>query len=303
MSKDLERSLKDKIRVVAKAQNRAFNDVWKALALERFLVRLAKSENLDQFIFKGGYLLSKYLPLGRETVDLDFSLVNTSGSVESVKSLINDILCLPYDDGFIFDNLEVEQMNHPHMNYPGYEVTSIAYLGQTKTKIRLDLGIGDLVVPENKLLPLLSHNNKPLFESEISIQAYPLPYIFAEKLEAIVCRGGTNSRMKDFYDIILISVLHNFDLKANQNIIESVFEHHKTELPSKLSYDIQAKDNLSRSWKRFLEALEEEFSSNVPNNFDLVTEKINDILKLFTQQAKRLDIKSVRNKNGVSDGA
>lgn len=57
MSKDLERSLKDRIKAIAKAQNRAFNDLWKTLVLERFLVRLSRSDKLDQLIFKGGFLL------------------------------------------------------------------------------------------------------------------------------------------------------------------------------------------------------------------------------------------------------
>lgn len=91
MSKDLERSLKDRVKAIAKAQNRAFNDVWKALALERFLVRLSRSDKQSRFVFKGGYLLSKYMRLGRETTDLDFSLSGTEGTVETVQSLIEEI--------------------------------------------------------------------------------------------------------------------------------------------------------------------------------------------------------------------
>ena len=177
MSKDLERSLKDRIKAMAKAQNRAFNDLWRTLALERFLARLARSDKLDRCIFKGGFLLSKYLRLGRETTDLDFSLTRTTGSIESVRSLIAEILSLPYDDGFNFQDLVVEEMRHPHMDYPGYAVTTIACLGQTRTTIRMDLGIGDQVIPEKRSLALLALNNKPLFESEISIQVYPLSYI------------------------------------------------------------------------------------------------------------------------------
>ena len=278
MSKDLERSLKDRIKAIAKAQNRAFNDLWRTLALERFLARLARSDKLDRFVFKGGFLLSKYLRLGRETADLDFSLTKTAGSIESVKALIEEILSLPYDDGFNFENLAVEEMRHPHMDYPGYGVTTIAFLGQTRTTISMDLGIGDQVAPEKRSLALLSLNNKPLFESEISIQVYPLSYIFAEKLEAIVYRGGTNSRMKDFYDVIVISKLQDFNLKASAAVVGSVFEHRKTVLPTKLSYDQQAIDVLSRDWKRFIGTLEDEFAENVPEEFMEVIAKIEDLL-------------------------
>lgn len=278
MSKELERSLKDRIKAIAKVQNRAFNDLWKTLALERFLARLARSDKLDQFIFKGGFLLSKYLRLGRETADLDFSLTKTTSSIESVSTLIEEILSLPYDDGFSFQDLVVAEMRHPHMDYPGYAVTTIACLGQTRTTIRMDIGIGDQVVPERRSLALLALNSKPLFESDISIQVYPLSYIFAEKLEAIVYRGGTNSRMKDFYDVIVISKLPDLDLKASAIVVGSVFEHRKTVLPKKLSYNQQAIDVLSRGWKRFIGTLEDEFANNVPKEFVEVVAEIEDLL-------------------------
>lgn len=279
MSKDLERSLKDRIKAIAKAQNRAFNDVWKALALERFLARLARSDKLDRFIFKGGYLLGKYLRLGRETIDLDFSLTGTEGTVDAIRALIEEILSLPYDDGFTFEGLEVQEMNHPHMNHPGYEARTTACLGQTRTKIRMDLGIGDKVVPVKKTLPLLALNDKPLFESEISIQAYPLSYIFAEKMEAVVYRGGTNSRMKDFYDLIALSQLADFSPQDHADVVRSVFEHRGTSLPTTLSYDKEAIETMSRNWKRFVGTLEEEFQANVPAGFSAVVDKIDDMIK------------------------
>lgn len=53
-----EQALKDRLKVIANSERRTFNDVWRELALERFLVRLSKSEYRDKFIFKGGMLLS-----------------------------------------------------------------------------------------------------------------------------------------------------------------------------------------------------------------------------------------------------
>lgn len=278
MSKDLERSLKDRIKAIAKAQNRAFNDLWKTLVLERFLARLSRSDRLDQLIFKGGFLLSKYLRLGRETADLDFSLKGTLGSIDSVRALIEEIFSLPSDDGFLFNEVSVEQMNHPHMQYPGYEVSAMGILGQTRTAIRIDLGIGDHVHPESRSIELLALHNKPLFEADISLQVYPLSYIFAEKLEAVVYRGGTNSRMKDFYDLIVLSQLRDFDTLKHRGVIHAVFQHRGTNLPSNLSYDADAIANLSRNWKRFVGALEEEFRGNVAAEFSEVVQVIDKVL-------------------------
>jgi predicted nucleotidyltransferase component of viral defense system len=256
-----------------------FNDVWQAMILERFLVRLARSENQDRLTVKGGFLLSKYLRLGRETADLDFLLTDSAGSVETVRELIDAILSLPYDDGFTFEDLAVEERHHPHMTHPGYEVNYVVCLGQTRTMVRIDIGIGDLVSSERKSLILLSHNDRPLIEAEISIPAYPLSFIFAEKLEAVVYRGGANGRMKDFYDIVLVSRMPNFDLIAERAVVESVFAHRGTELPTRLSYDPQAMSTLSRSWTRFLGALEKESRKEMPEEFVNVIAHIDDLLK------------------------
>ena len=279
MSRDLERSVKDRIKSIAKSQDRAFNDVWKALALERFLARLARSNRVDNLIFKGGFLLGKYLPLGRETVDLDFSLTGTDGALDSVKDLIQGILSIPYDDGFIFEGLEVTEMNHPHMAYPGYEAKAVGRLGHTRTKIKIDLGIGDRVKPEGKTLPLLSLGDKPLFESSVSIRAYPLSYIVAEKMEAIVYRGGTNSRMKDFYDLIVLSQHNDFSIKEHTKVIHAVFEHRRTPRPSTLSYDSSALKTLSQNWKRFIGTLEDQYKRNVPAEFSTVITQIDRMIR------------------------
>ena len=63
-------------------------------------------------------------------------------------------------------------MNHPHMQYPGYEVSATATLGQTKTAIRIDLGIGEHVSPENRSIELLALNNKPLKEKSVDNNKY-----------------------------------------------------------------------------------------------------------------------------------
>jgi predicted nucleotidyltransferase component of viral defense system len=278
MNVNLERSLKDRIKALAKEEHRLFNDLWKTLVLERVLARLARSEESRTLIFKGGFLLSKFVRLGRETSDIDFSLKNQSHSLESVQSLIERMLSLPCDDGFLFSDVTVSQMNHPHMKHPGFEVSATASLGNTKTTVRMDLGVGDQVVPEYKFIPLLSLNNRPLFEPEISLLVYPLPYIFAEKLEAIIYRGGSNSRMKDYYDILLVSGLSEFSLDGSRDTINSVFAHRETLLPSQIQFDQQSQASLNRYWAGFRNALGDEFKANLPVQFTEVVQQVNIIL-------------------------
>ena len=83
MTSDAEKSFKAKLRFLAKEKNRNSADLWQSLTLERFLVRLAKSGYSKHFILKGGILLSKYIEIGRETVDLDFLAQKISNEVST----------------------------------------------------------------------------------------------------------------------------------------------------------------------------------------------------------------------------
>ncbi len=141
-------------------------------------MRLARSNKLDRFIFKGGFLLSKYLNLGRETADLDFSLRATDGSIESIKAEIQEILSLPYDDGFSFVDIAVQEMRHPHMEYPGFEVALVACLGNTKTHIRIDLGIGvSTLTKKGRCSPTKPNvNNPPIKYSNPNPPPRPRPH-------------------------------------------------------------------------------------------------------------------------------
>ena len=85
MTSDLEKSFKAKLRAIAKEKNRDPADLWQNLTLERFLVRLAKSEYRKHFVLKGGILLSKYIEIGRETTDLDFLARKISNEVDWIE--------------------------------------------------------------------------------------------------------------------------------------------------------------------------------------------------------------------------
>jgi len=264
----LERSIKDRVREIAKAENRTFNDVWKTLVLERFLARLARSPQIDNLIFKGGMLLSKYIPLGRETVDLDFLAVNLSASVETVKAAVESILSLPSEDGFSFEESQVEQLPQPHMNYPGYAVSTVAILGGTRTSISIDLGIGDVVEGAEKSIEFLTLETKPLFEASVALQVYPLEYIFAEKLEKGIFRGATNSRMKDFFDLwILLKRTDLIDEVLKIKAVRQTFSNRDTTIQLAGPLLAQSEEMFQRSWTSFLRGVPENISSGAPNTF------------------------------------
>ena len=88
MTTDAEKSFKARLRNIAKETDRNPADLWQSLVLERFLVRLAASPYRSHFVLKGGVLLAKYMPLGRETRDLDFLAIRTSRDVEQTEGCV-----------------------------------------------------------------------------------------------------------------------------------------------------------------------------------------------------------------------
>lgn len=96
-------ALKERLKAIAKEKDLTSNEVWKQLAFERFLGRLSKSKHHDKFIFKGGLLLSQYIKIGRETVDLDFLMKNLNSTKEAVKAAVTEIANVDLGDFFSFE--------------------------------------------------------------------------------------------------------------------------------------------------------------------------------------------------------
>lgn len=200
-----EQALKDRLRIVSKEKNIRFNECWRKLILERFLFRLSYSSYAPRFIFKGGFLLAYLMEIGRETMDLDFLLTKMKAKKKEIKEAINEIASLQLRDGFLFKYESIESLEQPHMDYMGYRVSLHAIFGRMRDKIYIDVGVGDVVEPINRKFSLFTYKGKPMFEDEISLMIYPPETIFAEKLETALSKGGINSRMKDYHDLLLLT--------------------------------------------------------------------------------------------------
>ncbi len=87
----MEQSIKEKIKALAKKRETTFVDLWRNLILERFLTRLSYSPYREKFILKGGILLAKYIPIGRETQDLDFLILKLPNTEQSLRIILQTI--------------------------------------------------------------------------------------------------------------------------------------------------------------------------------------------------------------------
>lgn len=228
MKSAIEQSIKEKIKVLAKERDSTFAELWRNLILERFLIRLAKSPYKDKFILKGGMLLAKYIDLGRETQDLDFFIRKLSNTEQSLRTVLQEICNVNFDDSFLFEIVKIKILDHSQLAYTGAEITLQAFFGATKTVVRMDLGFGDCVEPIEHLIDLTATSKGPLFERKIILHCYPKEFIFAEKLETIVFRGESNTRMKDFHDLFSLVKLDVLDSALTKKALQIVFYHRKT---------------------------------------------------------------------------
>ena len=173
MTSALEQSFKKRLQLIAKERNITPAEVWQNVITERFLVRLCRSPYHSHFVLKGGTLLARYVDIGRETKDMDFTIQRLSNEISALQKTFNDIVRVEVEDGFVFMNPVVAPLEHFHMQYPGSHVKIDVCFGKAKFPLLIDLGFGDLVEIHQKELSLLSHAKGPLFESSLAVIPFP----------------------------------------------------------------------------------------------------------------------------------
>lgn len=286
-----EQSLKDRLHLLSKEKELPFNACWKQLILERFLARLYRSNYANKLIFKGGFLLAYIINIGRETIDLDFLLTKVKAEAKNLESICKEIVQVSYGDGFIFAFGSIQPLSQPHMGYPGYRITLNVSFGKMKDKIHIDIGIGDAVDPENLEINLLQYKNKPLFEESISLLVYPIESIFAEKLETVLSKGATNSRMKDYHDLFLIAKNKKIaNSKKLYDALTSTFKTRGTTL-AKIHFDSEDISSLQKLWLAHLRGLGDIAQDlKLPRDIIKVIKEINILLDPLAEFYKRYDL-------------
>ncbi len=283
---NLKQSIKERLRTLARERNLTFAEIWHNLILERFLARLCQSKYKTNFILKGGTLLARYIPIGRETQDLDFLVERLSNTREFFSEVFDHICGVHLEDGFTFEKVKVGQLVHPHMNYTGIEVLLLAKLGGPQTHIQIDLGFGDVVDAIDYPLELTATAKGPIFESKIQVRSYPKEFIFAEKLETVIYRGSGNTRMKDFHDLYSLVTLEGcLDPVYVEKVVVTVFNHRQaplTQLP--LSLDAESLQILQPLWQDYQRRVSSKHAQDsLPESLVEVISAINSWLMYNTQ--------------------
>ena len=244
-----EQALKERIKYIARSEGRVFNQIWRNLILERLLVRLSHSSYSDQFIFKGGLLLSYYITLGRETKDADFTTREQNINISQIEKAFHEIAQIDVKDGFSYTFSDVDLLPEKERAHSCYRISLDLKFGNMRDRIQLDIGVGDIVEPKMESLELYQYKCKPIFEGAVSLQVYPIETIFAEKIDSVVSRADTNSRMKDYHDLVLLCREKNiFNLSKLKKEINRTLKHRKTEKAFPISFSENAITQLQRLW-------------------------------------------------------
>ena len=246
-------------------------------AIERFLYRLSCSLLAERFVLKGAMLFRVWSgSLHRPTKDVDLLAFGepTAGAVTSI--ILQILTTAVEDDGIVFDieSIHAEEIRE-NEEYGGIRVTFTATLDKALIPLQADIGFGDVITPaaEDRVYPVLIDMAAP------RLRMYPVETVVAEKLQAAVRLGMINSRMKDFYDLLVIFRQYPYDDRLLTRAVAQTFARRGTPLPREvppgLSDEFGSDPTAKRLWREFLTRMQ---LANEPTDFAVVIRTIRERL-------------------------
>lgn len=216
--------LKALVRNLSSQKNVSAEIVLRNYMIERFLERISVSEYRDSFILKGGVLIAAMVGLEtRTTMDLDATITGQTMTESMVWAFVQKIIEIPLDDNVMFAFVGIEEIRE-EADYPGFRISIDCTFDKTKQMLKIDLTTGDSITPG-----AIEYGFPMMFESrDIPVMAYRVETILAEKVETVITRGILNTRMRDFYDIYLLTSLHAYDMDAFEAALAKTTSQRKT---------------------------------------------------------------------------
>lgn len=270
-----EKSVLQKLKSKARSEKLPYQLILRLFCQEEFLRRLAHSEYREKLILKGGLFLFSYSGFeSRPTMDIDFLAQALSNDAEEMKKVINHIIQIRTDYDYIaFELKNVENIAEVKA-YHGVRLKMLACIANTKTPFDIDIGIGDVVVPDVQTVEIPTQLKD--FESPV-VSSYSLESTIAEKLEAMFDRMEASSRMKDYYDIYFLSSNYTFNNHILAEAIKKTFEKRETvcDLASlERIGQMHLNSDMARRWEAFTRK-----SLGITLDFAAVTRQIKDFIE------------------------
>lgn len=255
--RNIAASVKARLLTMSREQGRAFDLLLVRFALERLLFRLSCSAHRDNYVLKGGMLVTQWLEHdNRETRDIDFLGFGPDDEA-SIKAIFAEIMTIESEDGLVFDiDALTASLIREEMEYGGIRLKTVACLERTRIPITLDIGFGDALADATQSMdyPSLLNMDRP------RIRSYPPEAVIAEKFQAVVALGLANGRMKDFYDLWAVPGSMPIEAEALDAAIAATFERRETPIPKERPMGLSgamANDPAARQrWKAYIVSLE-----------------------------------------------
>ena len=245
-------SLKAKIRNIAKQKNIPAQVILQNYMFERLLVRISASEYKEKFVLKGGMLVAAIVGLdNRATMDMDTTLKNLPLTPEAIRSALEDVCDIAFDDGVVFEIGTISPIREDDI-YGGYRVMLNARFDTLLTPLSIDVSTGDAITPH-----AVQYNFSEIFDDEKSYElwAYNIETVMAEKVETILRRSVFNTRPRDFYDIYILTTTQKFDKAVFADALKATANHRNTtqqiaDVPGIL-YNIEKSLELQNMWNKY----------------------------------------------------
>lgn len=274
-----QEQVKGKIKHLANENGADARVLMRIYMMERFLERVANSSYADDFVIKGGILVTSMVGVAmRSTMDIDTSIRNINLTEEELLRVIGEIAALDMEDDVSFKVKSVSSIMD-EMEYPGIRIAIDAYLGQMVTPIKIDVSTGDVITPG-----AIGYNYNLMLEKRaIKLWSYNLETILAEKMQTILSRGVLNTRMRDFYDVYTLTV--RYEERVDALVLKQAFKATCTKrsttdllsLGDNIIDRIQKDNNLETQWKSYQRKYE--YAREI--SFDEAINKVKDLYEML----------------------
>ena len=273
--------LKGAIRSMAAKKNLRAQEVLQMFLFERIIDRLAASSFRDNFILKGGLLISSMIGIGeRTTMDMDTTVRGIQMEEGEIVSAVKEIIAMDVGDGISFEFQKIEPIREDD-TYNNFRVHLRAKYGKIDSPMKIDITTGDIITPA-----AIRYDFPFVFEEKtVPVMAYTLETVLAEKYETIIRRNIGTTRARDYYD------LHTL-YRSRKDVVQMDV------LRAAVIHTAEKRDSVDdiRDWRDILKDIREEpqlyllWDNYAADNKYIGDLKFNEVLDTVDEIAKILDL-------------
>ena len=245
--------IKGAIRNISKKTGVNPNSLLQMCLFEGILEKLSKSKYSENFILKGGLLISSLIGVDmRSTMDMDITIRGIPLNEVSITKILNEILAIEIDADIEYKLIKLSPIRQEDV-YEDFCASISCIFGKINATLNIDITTGDVITPRE----MNYSYSKILEEGTIPIMTYTIETILAEKFETISSRNITTTRARDFYDLYMIYSIYKD--KIDKGILRKAIERtskYRGSFETALQYKeivelFRESETLKELWKKY----------------------------------------------------